>query len=164
MKRLVYTTIAILLMSTANAALPKEATKTFDSSFNKVWSAVVQNLAERKYSISTMDKEEGIIQTEHVTDHSQGLHKKFRSWIVGASGVDIARHEVTALLSYDSPDKTTVKLIIKLDGYIYPIASNKRRGSWYTFESNGEYEYEFMGQIQDKLTPKAAKKDASAKK
>ncbi len=165
MKRLVYTIIAILLMSTANAALPKEATKTFDSPFNKVWSAVLQNLAERKYSISTMDKEEGLIQTKRMTDSSDGAHKKFKSWVAGEGSVNAERHEVGVIISPDTVGKTTVKLIVNFEGYscYYTGAGAKRNNtrrrkcSWDLRESNGEYEYEFMQQIQKKLADNMGK-------
>jgi hypothetical protein len=143
--------VSIFLVGCATVKPGITETRTFTGSFDDVWRATVQTLAERALPVSSLEKDSGLITTDlHIIDYSFFGEKTPENIAVPpnvALGIwENPEYSVKALLSSEGPNRTRVKINTHIKAF-----ERNMTDAWYVCYSNGIIEKNIMDAIQSKV-------------
>jgi hypothetical protein len=143
--------VSIFLVGCATVKPGITDTRTFAGSFDDVWRATVQTLAERALPVSSIEKDSGLITTDlHIIDYSVFGQKTLENIAVHpnvALGIwENPEYSVKAFLSSEGPNRTQIKIKTHIEAF-----ERHMTDAWYVCYSNGIIEKNILDAIQSKV-------------
>lgn len=151
-KLLMFAVVFLFGCATAQIATgPVVDTFVVDRPFAETWAASVAVFAERSLQIKAIEKDSGLITTEHrVYATGYGADKKIKAMSVRPSRLlamwDAGRYSVTLYASPESATSTKIKITAHMEAF----DSNDTR-AWHPCKSRGIIEGEIYAAITEKL-------------
>ncbi|MCJ8274868.1 MAG: hypothetical protein MJK04_36385 [Psychrosphaera sp.] len=132
--------------------------KAFDASYEQVWSAIIAGIAESNLSISTLEKDSGIISMSKVTYDSDWAYEGTRGSTLGQPDVITQRvADFNIFATKQAYEKTKVQ--VNSDFKMLVRTGNSSQAYPYNYQweqaySNGKLEQMILDGIEQRLNTK----------
>ncbi len=128
---------------------PIQSTFIGDAQFSQVWDAVIDELLDQNFQISTIEKESGIISTKpHVIDLKAALKYSFDGLIAHYLICDQFEMSLTIRIKSVENGKVQIKIVPEVVGIDFLENQNNRI---YRFKTNGHFERLFVEKLNNRL-------------
>ncbi|MDV2503063.1 MAG: hypothetical protein RX318_03840 [bacterium] len=155
MKRIVTVIACVVFFSVACRSTPPpspvQTTFLIEAPFDRTWSAVTEAAAETSLPISAIEKESGLMTTGFVTlFRGRGMERELwrvaqrRRVLLGLW--DQGRFTMNMFVKSIDDERSSLTVNVHLEGYEWNVSK-----SWYSLESNGSIEGDFVRLVKSKL-------------
>ena len=132
------------------AEAPTRDSRVFAASFDGVWKAAVETLAEMKLPIESMEQESGLVATAFMSFQGAAAPPALARVSTKASAADAswsqARYSLNVVVTPGGVKRTNISVTAHIEGFASGAA-----GGWRLCFSNGFLEKQFFDSVATKL-------------